>query len=365
MGPQLDKFYVMEVMSLDLSGLPDNLQKILKALQLKGAAHAPEIFKTAMAWVWDSEKDYVPSYIIDEISGIANGMCAASASGCNVTQWTEELQNLNMLPELIRMACTAYGAWGSATPEGGLLQLRALDFGTGPFVNYTILSVHRQTENGNAFVSVSFPGMVGVITGVSQSGVGISEKVWMTYDTPDLLPGSYVGEADVFVLRDLLQNAKTKEEAVAYVNSVKRTWAIWIGVGDYASQKLDLIGYQQASVGVYDDTNIASMNGASYIENIAFVDKHPQPSHSTDLAQALNDFHGNVTSETSKIITKFHQTGDVHIASYDFYHKTMYVAIGKSNENGEYGPVGGDMDSWKAYNRPFLKFNLEDLWAGN
>jgi hypothetical protein len=117
-----------------------------------------------------------------------------------------------MMPELIRMACTAYGAWGNATPSGkGLVQLRALDFGAGPFANYTVIGTHRGTENDNAFVSIAFPGMVGAITGVSQHGVGISEKVWMTYDDRNnLQPGSFQGEADVFVLRDLLQNAKSK-----------------------------------------------------------------------------------------------------------------------------------------------------------
>ncbi len=43
-----------------------------------------------------------------------------------------------MLPELIRMACTAYGAWGNATGGKGLTQVRALDFGGGPFANYTV-----------------------------------------------------------------------------------------------------------------------------------------------------------------------------------------------------------------------------------
>eukprot|EP01039_Chlorochromonas_danica_P001553 gene1553-1691_t len=365
-GPQLDKFYAQEVLDLDLSQFPEPLQSVLRALQLKGAKAAPEIFHKAMAWVWEQEKQYVPSYLIDEINGIANGLCDAvgSVTACNVTQWVEAIQTVNMLPELIRMACTSYGAWGSATPNGGLIQLRALDFGAGPFANYTVVSVSRQTENGNAFVSVTYPGMVGVITGISQSGVGISEKVWMTYDTPDLQPGSYDGLADIFVLRDLLQNAKNRDEAATYVQNVKRTWAIWIGVGDYETQKFNLFGYKQDSVGIYDDVTMPSMTGQPYIENIAYVDKHPQPSHATDLPVALNDFHGNITCENTKVITKYHNTGDLHIASYDYTDKLLYLSIGKINHKGEYGPIGGDLDSWKAYNRPWLKFNLKDLWTG-
>jgi hypothetical protein len=41
---------------------------------------------------------------------------------------------------------TVSGAWGKATASsghpGGLLQLRALDFGNGPFANYSVMQVH-------------------------------------------------------------------------------------------------------------------------------------------------------------------------------------------------------------------------------
>jgi hypothetical protein len=40
----------------------------------------------------------------------------------------------------------------------------------------------------------------------------------------------------------------------------------------------------------------------------------------------------------------------------------MYVAIGRINGKGEYGPDGGS--EWKAYNRPHLRFTLDDLWNG-
>jgi len=209
---QLNKFYAQEVLSLDVSQFPEPLQTVLRVLQLKGASVAPEVFRLAEAWVWEQEKQYVPSYLIDEMNGIAQGVCdSAPGSGCNVTEWQQTIQATNMLPELIRMACTAFGAWGEATTsKTGLVQLRALDFGGGPFANYTVVAVSRETESGNAFASVTFPGMVGAITGISQSGIGISEKVWMTYDTPDLQPGSYHGLADVFVLRHILENSRPR-----------------------------------------------------------------------------------------------------------------------------------------------------------
>lgn len=119
---------------------------------------------------------------------------------------------------------TAFGAWDKATASGGLIQTRALDFGGGPFANYTVLAVHRgdPANPNHAFVSISFPAFVGAITGIAQNGVGISEKVWMTYDKRSLQSGSYDGLADVFVLRDLLEKVSNRAEAIAYVNKAPR-----------------------------------------------------------------------------------------------------------------------------------------------
>jgi len=139
-------------------------------------------------------------------------------------------------------------------------------------------------------------------------------------------------------------------------------------VGDYETQQLDLVGYRQSEVGIYTDVTMPALTGQPYLEHIAYVDKHPQPTHdgpTGTLPTALTDFYGNITLETSKIITQYHQTGDVHIATYDFTAKEMYVAIGRINHEGTYLPPGGQDDkAWKAFNRPFLKFNLNDLFRG-
>jgi hypothetical protein len=127
--------------------------------------------------------------------------------------------------------------------------------------------------------------------------------------------------------------------------------------------RFDLVGYRQKDVNVYDDVTAPSMTGQPYIDSIAYVDKAPQPSGegpNGTLPTALADFWGNITCETSKIITMYHSTGDVHVASYDYEAKQMYLAVGRIDHDGQYGPH----QSWRAFNRPYMKFNLEDLWRG-
>jgi hypothetical protein len=371
---QLPKFFIESVLdfTMDTSDMPPALAKILSALKKGIAVKVPEILHEAQMWVYNNELKYMPQSLIDEMDGIAEGMCAGDhgLNHCDVNEWTEKIHAVNMLPELIRMACTAYGAWGKANnnPQinGGLVQVRALDFGTGPWSGNTVVNTARN-EGQRAFASVSFPGFVGVITGISDGGVGISEKVWMVSGKKkDIQGGAYDGVPDPFVLRQILEHSATRQEAEIYVNSIHRTWAMFIGVGDFTSQQFDLIGYREQGAQIYSDQTITEVTSQPIMNQIAYVDKHPQPSGDDHLPSALSSLYGNLTAPNCRMVTQYHETGDVHIAFYDFANKQMLLSIGRTNSKGEYRPEGSDGDSnvWKAYNRPYIQFDLGKLFSG-
>jgi len=146
--------------------------------------------------------------------------------------------------------------------------------------------------------------------------------------------------------------------------------AIFVGVGDFSSQRFDMIGYKQSSLDVYNDISMPTVTGQPYIDSTCYVDKHPQPSGdgpSGTLPTALKDFVGKINPENSRTIVQYHQTGDVHIAVYDYGQREMHVSIGRINHNGLYGPElepESEQNEWKAYNRPYVNFNLDDLWNG-
>lgn len=365
---ELNKYYIGMVMDIEVNtdGLPEALQKMFEVIKAKEALKAPAVFNQALEWVYDKEEQYMPQDLIDEMNAIGEGICSVHSGKCDVAEMQALVKRVNMLPELIRMACTAFGAWGPASSTGKLVQVRALDFGSGPWGNSTVLAVHRPTD-ARAFASVSFPGMVGVVTGVSQDGIGLSEKVWMDYDKYALQPGSYEGEPDVFVMRDILEHSKTRVEAEAYMQSASRTWGIWLGIGDFETQVMDIVGYQQASSIPYTDVTMPSQTEMPYMESMIYVDKHPQPSHdgvNGTLPTSLGDFYGDMTPENARIVVQYHQTGDAHIAMYDYGDNRLLFSIGRINEDGNYGPVDGDLSSWKSYNRPYLAYDMNDLWEG-
>jgi hypothetical protein len=234
----LPKFFIdMASLGLDTSSLPVWLQDLIAA---ELAVHSVQGFFKAMQWVWDQEAAFVPPRLMAEIEAMGSGVCVGLAKAaqpelflgegkgdCDPAEWVTKLQQVNMLPELIKMTCTMFGAWGKASASGNLLQLRALDFGSSPLANYSLLAVHRpvvaagavagaapalaaaaegawpspgglgndQGDLWQAFATIGFPGLVGVVTGVSQRGIGLSEKVWETYNgTTGVQKGHYDGE---------------------------------------------------------------------------------------------------------------------------------------------------------------------------
>lgn len=205
LNEKVPEFFEQEFESVLPPGLPDWLVKLFDEAV---ASKAPEVFNIALEYVYGVQKSYLeasPTHVLDELAGMAEGLCASgapfgtthtnadgspSSSSCDVDKLTGRLIRVNLLPELIQMSCSIVGATGKATPSGGLNQLRALDFGSGPFANYSVVTVYHPDE-GNDFASVGFAGFSNLVTGISEY-IGLSEKVHMVYDNgTGLEPGTY------------------------------------------------------------------------------------------------------------------------------------------------------------------------------
>jgi hypothetical protein len=101
--------------------------------------------------------DLPPQHFFDEIQGFADG------AGVDPTI----ILHLNMIPELVKAACSMLGAWGPATAKStaGLLQLRALDWGLdSPLVNFHQLTIYHPSDGSRPFATMGWTGFVGAIT---------------------------------------------------------------------------------------------------------------------------------------------------------------------------------------------------------
>jgi hypothetical protein len=361
---ELPIYYKEEIAGLSLGGLPKWLQNLIKSI---GKGASGEVAKIALGYILKTQRKYLEASkanVFDEMSAIAKGVCSkipnTKSNACkngDATNLINTIEQVNMLPELIRMQCSMMGAWGKSTSSGKLLQLRTLDFGGGPFGNRTMLVVnHPETSSGNpAFATVGFPAFVGAVTGFSEN-IGLCEKVDDVTKPKPVPKGSYNGQADSFVIRDVIEFAKTKEDGISILKNAHRTWPIWIGLGDYASQEFNAMEYTQEVVNVYDDQSLPKATNQTMFENVAYIDKHPQPSPHIDMPGLVKTYYGTMTAKNVvQNFPRLMESGDVHIALYDFGEQQAYIAVGTTNSTGSFVR--------KAYESPFIQFDMKTLWS--
>merc|ERR1712048_1084039 len=123
--------------------------------------------------------------------------------------------------------------------------------------------VHHKSESRvddagvpGAFSMVTFPGFVGAVTGFNSAGLIQSEKVSynarsagydqdcikvLGVDVYGCVPGNYEGEGIPFVIRRLVETAATKQEAEDLIMNAKRTWHVYLGLGDSETMDFDVV----------------------------------------------------------------------------------------------------------------------------
>jgi hypothetical protein len=104
-------------------------------------------------------KKYTNPRYYEEIRGIADG------AGID----PQDLRRINLIPELIKAACTVAGLWGPATAQRNVLHMRSLDWdNNNPINEFPVAIVYQPSdENLHAHVNFAWAGFIGSMTGAS------------------------------------------------------------------------------------------------------------------------------------------------------------------------------------------------------
>lgn len=302
----------------------------------------------ALDLTYNITKRYTPAHHYDLMRGVAAG------SGIDY----QTIARVCLIPELIKAQCSMFGAWGPATAGANtrLVQLRALDWNTnGPFQQWPVLVTWHPAAGsglGVPFSSLGWAGMVGSLTGVSSSGMGISEKVWLQYQGVENIFG-YVW---TFLLQDILQFDMDTDQALSRIASANRTCSIWVGIGDKYNNQFKAVGYSNQQVSIYNDRNFPQpLVNHDLFPGLVFINKHVQWSTEPCMNDVFHQFYGKIDALVGlQYITALEQTGDMHIALTDFAKGLIYI----SNAS----PMDANGNVVPAYDRPFTRLNLTALW---
>lgn len=117
------------------------------------------------------------------------------------------LQNMNLVE------CTAFGIWDERTADGSLLIGRNFDFYVGDEFAKNKILAFVQPENGYRFVSVTWAGMIGVVSGMNDQGLTIT----LNSAKSDIPFGARTPVS--IIAREILQYASNIEEALAIASA--------------------------------------------------------------------------------------------------------------------------------------------------
>jgi isopenicillin-N N-acyltransferase-like protein len=127
--------------------------------------------------------------------------------------------------------CSALLVEKEKSATGGPLLGRNLDYPSLDYIqHYSLVTIYRP-KGKLAFVSVGFPGLVGVLSGMNEAGLalGVLESFGMKDDGPRF---DVHGVPYALCLRQVLEQARTIEEARKLLDGMSRTATINVAIAD-------------------------------------------------------------------------------------------------------------------------------------
>jgi isopenicillin-N N-acyltransferase like protein len=118
-------------------------------------------------------------------------------------------------PLVSRAGCTSFGAWGTNTAGGHLLTGRNFDWEAADVFSRDRVVVMCEPDDGIPFISLSWAGMAGVVSGMNRTGVSVTLN-----GAPSSLPEETATPAAI-VARDVLQHAHNLPEALEMIRRAK------------------------------------------------------------------------------------------------------------------------------------------------
>ena len=112
------------------------------------------------------------------------------------------------MQEYMLVGCSSFAAWGSATSDSALIVGRNFDFYVGDDFARNKIILFLEPDKGYKFVSVTWPGMIGVVSGMNECGLSVTINA-----SKGAMPLSSAMPISLLV-RDILQYASNIKEAL-------------------------------------------------------------------------------------------------------------------------------------------------------
>ena len=173
-------------------------------------------------------KFFPPDYVA-EMKGILAGVEAAGVKDFTLDDvyiGVTQAEILHFKPDAPPpLSCSNFAVWGKWTADGRLLHGRNLDWDIRGDAQDDAVTIIWRPKGGTPFLMVGWSGAIGSVSGMNAKGITIGE---MTLPSPN---ATFDGQPLFILMRRVLQEAATLDEAVAILRDTPRTsgWNFIVG----------------------------------------------------------------------------------------------------------------------------------------
>jgi peptidase C45 acyl-coenzyme A:6-aminopenicillanic acid acyl-transferase len=169
------------------------------------------------------------------------------------------------LQDLMLVGCSSLVVWGDKTPDGKLLIGRNLDFYVGDDFAQNKLISFVKPSSGIPFMSVSWAGMIGVVSGMNYEGLTVTINASKS-DIP------FKAKTPISLLcREILQYASTLEEAVEIAKKRSVFVSENILVASAKDKKAIIIEISPRKIDVFESPNYDNLICTNHFQSDGYL----------------------------------------------------------------------------------------------
>ena len=169
------------------------------------------------------------------------------------------------LQDLMLVGCSSLAVWGDKTPDGKLLIGRNLDFYVGDDFAQNKLISFVKPSSGIPFMSVSWAGMIGIVSGMNYEGLTVTINASKS-DIP------FKAKTPISLLcREILQYASTLEEAVEIAKKRSVFVSENILVASAKDKKAIIIEISPRKIDVFESPNYDNLICTNHFQSDGYL----------------------------------------------------------------------------------------------
>jgi hypothetical protein len=199
----------------------------------------------------------------EELRGMVDGVLAklgpegATLRALGRPLAIDDLKAGNTFGDWAAFACSSFSAWGALTPDGGTITARNFDYLPHAKLEQLAMLIARTPADParRAFVTVAYPGLLGVISGMNEDGLGLFVH--------DVMPKSPTAERGIaprlLVLRRALETLGG-DDAPSQVHRLLRDTTTWMGNNIQVTSPFD---GRRAPAGIVEYDGVETKEGGA------------------------------------------------------------------------------------------------------